>query len=97
MHAISVGNPHAVIVTDDVDSIDVGDLGKKSVNTLSFPNKPMLVFMQILNPAHIRLRVYERGCGETQACGVVRLQQQPLDGFIIISMKTSLSVYLVAI
>ena len=69
VHAISVGNPHAVMVVEDITSIDITDLGRKISEHIFFPEQTNASFMQILNPSHVRLRVYERGCGETHACG----------------------------
>ena len=69
LHAISVGNPHAVMVVSDVMSIDIQNMGKKISEHPLFPKQTNAGFMQILTPNHIRLRVYERGCGETRACG----------------------------
>lgn len=69
VHAINVGNPHAVMVVNDIASIDIAGLGKKVSEHAFFPEQTNAGFMQILNPSHVRLRVYERGCGETQACG----------------------------
>jgi len=69
VHAISVGNPHAVRVVTDVNSAPVQSLGHEISHHPLFPEQTNAGFMQILNPAHIKLRVYERGCGETSACG----------------------------
>jgi len=66
---VSMGNPHCVIQVDDVDSAPVGSLGPVLESHERFPERANIGFMQILDPAHIRLRVYERGAGETQACG----------------------------
>ncbi len=69
IHAISVGNPHAVIVVPDITTASVNVLGKKISEHPLFPEQTNTGFMQIINPNHILLRVYERGCGETRACG----------------------------
>lgn len=69
LHAISVGNPHAVLLVRDVQTAPVLTLGKQISLHPSFPEHANVGFMQIVNPQHIKLRVYERGCGETQACG----------------------------
>lgn len=69
IHAISVGNPHAVLVVQDVDTAPVKTLGQQISLHQRFPEQTNTGFMQIINPQHIKLRVYERGCGETQACG----------------------------
>lgn len=69
IHAISVGNPHAVLVVDDIDQAPVTELGQQISLHHRFPEQTNTGFMQIMNPQHIKLRVYERGCGETQACG----------------------------
>jgi len=67
--AVSVGNPHAVMIVDDVENMDIEALGKAIESHPSFPQRVNAGFMQILNSDEIRLRVYERGVGETQACG----------------------------
>ncbi len=67
--AVSVGNPHAVMIVDDVENIDIKVLGKAIESHPSFPKRVNAGFMQIVNGDEIRLRVYERGVGETQACG----------------------------
>ena len=66
---VSVGNPHAVLQVDDVDTAPVGTLGPRIEAHEQFPRKVNVGFMQIINPRDIRLRVFERGVGETLACG----------------------------
>lgn len=67
--AISMGNPHAVILVDNVADFDVETLGKALQADEHFPNSVNVGFMQVIDSAHVKLRVYERGVGETQACG----------------------------
>ncbi|MEP9318987.1 diaminopimelate epimerase [Pseudomonas sp. LABIM340] len=67
--AISMGNPHGVLRVDDVDSAPVRTLGPKLEIHESFPQKANIGFLQIVNPHQARLRVWERGAGETLACG----------------------------
>ncbi len=67
--AVSMGNPHAVLQVDDVDSAPVEKLGPVIHRHIRFPERCNAGFMEIVNPAEIRLRVYERGVGETLACG----------------------------
>lgn len=67
--AVSMGNPHVVTVVDDVDTAEVGTLGPLLESHERFPERVNAGFMQVVNRNHIRLRVYERGAGETQACG----------------------------
>ncbi len=66
---VSMGNPHAVIQVDQVDTAPVKDLGSEIEQHSQFPEGVNVGFMQILSSSHIRLRVYERGSGETLACG----------------------------
>lgn len=68
-HAIHVGNPHAVIKVEDVKQAQVGQVGETISKHPVFPEETNVGFMQIISPEHIMLRVYERGCGETKACG----------------------------
>jgi len=67
--AISMGNPHAVQLVADVDTAPVAIDGPRIEAHASFPKRVNAGFMQVLNRSHIKLRVYERGSGETLACG----------------------------
>ncbi|MBD3609750.1 MAG: diaminopimelate epimerase [Gammaproteobacteria bacterium] len=67
--AVSMGNPHAVLHVTSVDSAPVESLGPELESHLRFPNRVNVGFMQVLDKGHIRLRVFERGAGETLACG----------------------------
>ena len=67
--AVSMGNPHAVLMVEDVERAPVAHLGPLLERHGRFPNRANVGFMQILAPDHIRLRVFERGTGETRACG----------------------------
>lgn len=64
-----MGNPHAVLLVDDVDTAPVNTLGPKIERHPSFPNRVNVGFMQIISRGHVKLRVFERGVGETLACG----------------------------
>ncbi|MFO8024334.1 diaminopimelate epimerase [Thiohalophilus sp.] len=67
--AVALGNPHAVLEVDDIDSAPVARLGPLIEAHPRFPRRVNAGFMQVIDPGHIRLRVYERGAGETLACG----------------------------
>jgi diaminopimelate epimerase len=67
--ALSMGNPHAVQVVADVERAPVGRLGPLIERHPRFPGRVNAVFMQVMDRSHIRLRVYERGSGETLSCG----------------------------
>ncbi len=67
--AVSMGNPHAVTLVKDVDHYDVANIGPQIESHERFPERVNAGFMQVLNPHEIKLRVYERGSGETLACG----------------------------
>ncbi|MBC9072339.1 diaminopimelate epimerase [Thauera sp. CAU 1555] len=67
--AVSMGNPHAVQVVADVDAAPVAAQGPLIEGHARFPARVNAGFMQVVSPSHIRLRVYERGAGETLACG----------------------------
>ncbi|MBZ4186674.1 diaminopimelate epimerase [Thermomonas sp. RSS23] len=67
--AVSMGNPHAVIEVDDVASADVLRIGPLLQASAAFPQSANIGFAQVLSPTRIRLRVFERGVGETLACG----------------------------
>ena len=84
--ALSVGNPHAVLQVDDIDTTAVEDIGPLIQAHSQFPESVNVGFMQIIDRQNIRLRVYERGVGETQACGsgacaaaVAAIQQDLVD------------------
>jgi diaminopimelate epimerase len=67
--AVSMGNPHAVLRVTDLESAPVAMLGPQIEHHPRFPARVNVGFMQVLDPGHIRLRVHERGAGETLACG----------------------------
>lgn len=67
--AVSMGNPHAVTIVTDVDTAPVAEQGPQLENHVRFPQRVNAGFMQIVDRHNIRLRVYERGAGETLACG----------------------------
>ena len=67
--ALSMGNPHAVLKVNDLDNAPVDILGPAIESHARFPQRANAGFMQVLTPHDIRLRVYERGAGETLACG----------------------------
>jgi diaminopimelate epimerase len=67
--AVSIGNPHAVLRVDDCETAPVGELGPAIQSLEVFPEGVNVGFMQILDDANVRLRVFERGVGETLACG----------------------------
>jgi len=69
INALSMGNPHAVQMVDDVDSAPVTLDGPQIERHPSFPQRVNAGFMQVRDRGHIKLRVYERGAGETLACG----------------------------
>lgn len=66
---VSMGNPHGVLVVDDVDTAPVASLGPLIEAHPRFPARANAGFMQVVAPDRIRLRVFERGVGETRACG----------------------------
>ena len=67
--AVAVGNPHAVLLVDDVDTAPVASLGPAIESHPAFPRRVNAGFLQIVTPGFARLRVHERGVGETRACG----------------------------
>ena len=67
--SISMGNPHAVMLVDDCKHAPVEPLGRKIQRHARFPENCNAGFMEIVNPGEVNLRVYERGVGETLACG----------------------------
>ena len=67
--SLSMGNPHAVITVKDVNKAQVKTIGAYLESHALFPKRVNVGFMEIVTPHHIRLRVFERGVGETLACG----------------------------
>ncbi|MEG0912077.1 MAG: diaminopimelate epimerase [Oscillospiraceae bacterium] len=66
---VSMGNPHAVIFTDGIDSLDLERIGPYYENYRLFPNKVNTEFAEVISSSELRMRVWERGSGETLACG----------------------------
>ncbi|MBY9012717.1 MAG: diaminopimelate epimerase [Candidatus Lokiarchaeota archaeon] len=66
---LSVGNPHCVIFVDSLDAAPIHLVGPKIENHPIFPNRINVVFVEILKKDRLKVRVWERGCGETLACG----------------------------
>ncbi len=67
--AVSMGNPHAVFVVDDIQTDLPERIGALVESHARFPNRVNVGFMQVIDKDHVKLRVYERGAGETMACG----------------------------
>jgi diaminopimelate epimerase len=91
---LSMGNPHAVIMVDDIDSADVEMLGKQLQQHSLFPESVNVGFLQIVDRTHVLLRVYERGAGETLACGtgacaavVAGICDNKLDKEVVVGLK----------
>ena len=66
---VSMGNPHAITIVEDVENFKVEEYGRILENASVFPNKTNVEFIEILDKEHIKMRVWERGAGETLACG----------------------------
>ncbi len=66
---VSMGNPHGVVFLDDIDSLDIEKIGPSFENHVRFPDRINTEFVQLDNRSHVRMRVWERGSGETLACG----------------------------
>ena len=67
--AVSMGNPHFVIFVDDMAKIDPAEWGPRIERHPAFPHKTNVEFVQRINASRLRMRVWERGCGVTMACG----------------------------
>ena len=92
--AISMGNPHAVLLVDDVEQAPVNQLGSKLTQHPRFPQEANIGFMQIIDRKTAKLRVFERGVGETRACGtgacaavVAGIQQGLLDAEVTTHLR----------
>ena len=69
MTAVSMGNPHAIIYVDDVNSLDLEKIGPSFENHVCFPDRVNTEFVQVIDRHTVKMRVWERGSGETLACG----------------------------
>lgn len=67
--AVNIGNPHAVFFVENADSVPLAELGPKLEHHPLFPNRANIEIVTVINPRRLRLRVWERGAGITQACG----------------------------
>ena len=91
--AVSIGNPHAVIETADIAAAPVAIVGAQIERHPRFPQQTNVGFMEIQDRGAIRLRVYERGVGETRACGAgacaavaVGIRRGGLDGIVNVDL-----------
>lgn len=94
---VSMGNPHAVQLVDDVDTADVEQIGPLVSKHARFPRGVNAGFMQIVNRGQVKIRVYERGAGETLACGtgacaavVLGIRQGLLDASVQVATRGGL-------
>jgi len=66
---VSMGNPHCVVFVDDTDKLDLLNIGPAFENDGIFPDRVNAEFVEVMGPNHLKMRVWERGSGETEACG----------------------------
>ncbi|WP_304965765.1 carbamoyl-phosphate synthase large subunit [uncultured Oscillibacter sp.] len=66
---VDMGNPHCVVFCDRVDDVDIGFIGPRFEHAPYFPERVNTEFIRVVNPSTIKMRVWERGSGETMACG----------------------------
>ncbi len=66
---VSMGNPHTVIFTENIANMDIEKMGKKIENAPIFPRRTNVEFIEVIDKSRIEMRVWERGSGETMACG----------------------------
>lgn len=69
MTCVSMGNPHAVVFMEDVANLDIASVGSLFENHQVFPNRTNTEFVEVVDRTHVNMRVWERGTGETLACG----------------------------
>lgn len=69
MTCVSMGNPHAVVFLDDVETLALAQIGPSFEHHACFPNRTNTEFVKVLDKEHVQMRVWERGTGETLACG----------------------------
>jgi carbamoyl-phosphate synthase large subunit len=66
---VSMGNPHAVVFCDNLDDLNISKIGPLFENNAMFPDRVNVEFVDVMSRNHLKMRVWERGSGETQACG----------------------------
>lgn len=69
MTCVSMGNPHAIVYVDNTDTLSIEEIGPKFENHKIFPKRTNTEFIEIVDDEHLKMRVWERGSGETLACG----------------------------
>ena len=69
--AVSMGNPHAIVYMDDVDGLEIEKIGPSFENHINFPDRVNTEFVKVIDRHTVQMRVWERGSGETLACGTV--------------------------
>lgn len=91
--AVSMGNPHGILQVDDIQTAPVNDLGPQLECHERFPNRVNAGFMQVVDRQQLNVRVFERGAGETQACGsgacaaaVAAIQQELVDSPVTVHL-----------
>jgi diaminopimelate epimerase len=93
VHSLSMGNPHAVIMVPDIATAEVEKISKQLQQHPVFPQSVNVGFLQIVDRSHVLLRVYERGAGETLACGtgscaavVAGIMDKKLDSVVTVGL-----------
>ena len=93
--AVSVGNPHCVVFTRDIEKLDLPRIGAEFEKHPAFPERINTEFVELIDKTHLKMRVWERGSGETLACGTgacavvsaaVKCGFCPADSFITVSL-----------
>lgn len=69
MTGVGMGNPHTVVFLDDIEQMKIEEIGPKFENHSYFPNRVNTEFVKVIDRTHVKMRVWERGSGETLACG----------------------------
>lgn len=94
LSSASMGNPHAVVVVDDVDAAPVHSLGSAIENHPAFPNRVNVEFIQVVDRGRFKQRTWERGTGETLACGsgacaasVVSMLRDVVDRSVVVELR----------
>ncbi len=94
LSSASMGNPHAVVVVDDVDTYPVHEVGSAIENHAAFPNRVNVEFIEITDRGRLRQRTWERGTGETLACGsgacaasVVSMLRDVVDRRVVVELR----------
>lgn len=92
--AVSMGNPHGVIFVDDLDQVDIHGVGRQLEIHPMWPDRANIEFAQVISPTEIKMRVWERGSGETMACGTGACATAVAASLLGLTQKENVTIHL---